>query len=61
MEPKALPEGQGVECGYSRSFEDTFRDLKKKGEETADPSTQRSYKAAYATWQAKLEEALKNA
>ena len=52
--------GAGVGCGYYRSFEDAFRGLKKKAEETADPSTQGSYKAAYATWRAKLEEALIN-
>lgn len=53
--------GAALGCGYYRSFEETFRGLKKKGEETADPSAQKSYRAAYATWRTKLEEALKNA
>jgi len=53
--------GAALGCGYYRSFEEAFRGLKKKGEETADPSAQKSYRAAYATWRTKLEEALKNA
>lgn len=53
--------GAAVGCGYYHTFEEAFRGLKQKTEETADPNARSTYQAVYTTWKTKLEEALRTA
>ncbi|MCX7786597.1 MAG: FGGY family carbohydrate kinase, partial [Spirochaetes bacterium] len=51
--------GAAVGCGYYRSFEEAFKGLKLKAEETPDPTAQAIYKATYTAWRTKLNEYLR--
>ncbi len=53
--------GAAVGCGYYHSFEEAFKGLKQKAEETADTAALAPYKEAYTAWRTKLEEVLRTA